>query len=346
MVLKTLAILLMAFSFAKKPAFDSSAYDKAVTLFQAKKSDKALAVLERAYRFESPDLPLKVSALAAQSALASKRWRSAEQIADSALRANWPQWPPADASNPEVATRLKGMPRLFLELVQSTVMAKSQRYNSTLEDISGPTRESLKNEIRLNSEALAQTEAASESTQASLARVREHDELMARQEYRYNLSIGLSYWTWEDRPQFTGFQTGRSMVYTPCLGFSLAYANADYEWSGGGCYGAGRSDLLFADGHYDNYASEKLLAGFGSVLAKLADGRAGFGVEADFMDSTIGGKSSNGSDLSDENQRAALMIVGRFRLSPLEIKFKGGTIVSNPGAIWVVELYYPIFGDF
>jgi hypothetical protein len=281
---------------------------------------------------------------AAKAAYVARDWSKAEQIADAALRASWPGWPPPDASQPDVVKKLKSKPKVFFNLVRVAADSKSRRFVSTSEIVSPEETALLKEEIKLDTDALVAGTGNEESGQGSWTRVQTHEEQALKEEYSLSLSMALSYWTWESRPQFSHFQASRGLIYTPCLGLALNYTNAFFDWSGGGCGGLGRGDLQFSDGHIDNHGTVTLLNGFASGLVQLSDtGSAAFGLEGDFLDLTLTGKISDGTKVAVSNQQVALMAVGRFRVSRLDIKFKGGAIIDNPSAVWQLELAYPLW---
>lgn len=336
-------LLILAAECSAGWAYDSTAFKQALKLHQKNKDDQALHKLEAAYDFSKKDLPPEVPALAAGAAASLKSWGKVERIAEAALLAHDPKWPADSANSDDLAKYLKTQTKPVLRLVRLAAEAKSRIFVSSSEDVSDEDREKKKDQIKLYSDALAQIGFEADSVQESVSRVEEHEKLDAMESYKFSLFLTASYWTWEDRPVLALATSAHAVLYTPCVGLGLHYTNEFYQWSGGACWGSGAGALQFSDNHFDDHASVTLISGFGSVLMQLSDSGAAFGIEGDAMSVTVGGTNSAGTQVSGNNTEFAFLAVGRFRLGSLDVKLKGGTIISDPSALWEVELSYPFW---
>lgn len=331
MVLKACAwILIGAFSL-NVMALDPKVYDKALDLQQKGHKDTAVRLLETNYNLRSRDLPVKVATLATSLLMSLKRWYKAEQVADVALNANWPGW---QTKKPAKANAD------FWWLLKAATEAKTQIFESGDQS---RNRGHLKAEIKAYSDLLATNSSHAENAKQMQARVDMKIENDKADAYHLDWSLSASYWTWEDRPSFDYQVAAKAKLFTPCFGFGLDYTDDFVHWAGGACAGAGSASIEFNDTHnvnYDNRGSVLLIAGYGSALLKLSNSGAAFGVETDLLNVTTSGKTADGTKRSASNEQFAVTAVGRYRFGKLDVKFKGGPVISVPSALWSFELGY------
>jgi hypothetical protein len=328
-------------------AFHAQAYEQALDLSRKNKQAAALALVQKSYNLNSPELPLQVAQLAATLALNLRDWRQAESIADAALRSHWMvgAWPPADMSAPEVDKNLKAQSKSFLALLSAGAKAKSELFLTAGPDVSEMRRQKLKDETKAYTEALAAAGPEGEKAQTYWTKIQDQEDLAAKEEYNLGLSLNVSYFTWEDRPSFDSRVTARGVFYTPCAGLALNYFNSFYEWTGGGCFGQGTGEVQFDNGTFDTHAQATLVSGYAVALIQVSD-HAAFGLEGNFMNLTMTGSSTVGQKTVATASEFAAMAVGRFQISGVEIKFKGGPNFNLPSAVWAVELGVPLYHFF
>jgi len=324
MVLRVLAVILI-FAVSQAWAVDPQAYDKASALAQKNRKESALRLLEMNYNLRSHDLPLKVATLAASLSIAVKQWHKAEQVADMAIHANWPDWP--------ATKKPKNQADLFA-LVRMSAQAKTEIFTSSDED-----HARLKAEIKKYTDYLDESHASTDDSKGLMARIETKSQVKTN-EYHYGFAVTASYMTWEDRPSFDYHLSAKEKIFTPCYGLDLNYANDQFEWAIGACGGGGAASMQFNDGHYDNRSSVTLIAGYGSGLIQLNNVGAAFGVETSVMNVMTSGKLADGTRKSVSNEEFAVTAVGRYRLGKIDMKFKGGPVISNPSALWGFELSY------
>jgi len=324
MVLKILLALSISFAWAMDP----KAYDKANEMAQKGHKEMALRLLELNYNLRSRDLPVKVATLATSLLNSLKRWHKAEQVADGALEKNWPGWQTKKLSKPSAD---------FVALLKMSAEAKTQIFEANEE---GRNREHLRSEIKLYTDHLGETKGNEGDAQQMLARVQTKAATEKAEVFHYDWNFFASYWSWEDRPTFNYQLAAKSKIFAPCFGLGVDYTNDMFHFAGGACGGGGSASMQFNTGTYDNRASVLLIAAYGSVLVRVSNSGAAFGLETDVMNLTTKGHLSDGTTESATNEEFALTAVGRYRAGNFDLKFKGGPVISNPSALWAFELGY------
>lgn len=327
-------------------AYDGAAFDKAMALYRKKSYEPALTLLEKNYDIRDPSLPPKVPYLMANLYNQMQRWQKTEKLADTVLAAQISWWPPADPNAAEVADKMKTVPRPLQALMWAAGEAKSRRFAVQYQNLLPGDREKLKNEAKFYYDVLSQSDYNSEKTQTFWARTQEREELTGKVKYAVGGYVFLSYWTWEDRLLLSvgsGAATaGHGVMFTPCVGGALSYTNAFYQWYGGGCVGAGKGNVRYDDGTYDSAAQVTLLSGFAGGLRNISEAAA-VGIESHILNRTISATSISGTKGKMEDQAFAVLAVGRFRFGKVDLKLKGGGMISSPSALWQLEIAVPVY---
>lgn len=326
MVLRSALVALLAFSFSVWSA-DPSALERAQKFAQKNQKVQALRILEQNYNLSSRELPVKVAVLAANLAIELKNWRKAERVADAALSAGWPEF--------------RGKKPDYLPLVKMSAEAKSEILTGG-DDLATSERKKLKSEIKTYSEVMLANNYENDTAQGLLSRSQK-EAVVKKDEYKIGASLSVAYSTWEDRPTFDYKLKAKAVMFTPCFGFNVNYIGDTYIMSGGACYAQGHADIQFNDGKLDNLGTISMINGSGSVLMRVSEGGSAYGIEGNWMNATLKGKAAGDREVSANNQDFAFLAVGRFQVWSVDLKFKGGTVVTKPSAIWSFEMAIPIF---
>jgi len=279
----------------------------------------------------------------ARKAMSRKDWRDAEQIADAALHAQDHNWPPSGTITEDFVKKLKGRPNSFFALVSLSADAKSHIFILHDESMTDDERSKMKAQIKAYTDVLAQSGVSVEEAEKIQSRVQDQEQLATLEEYKLSLGVLLGYSTWEDRIYFKTSIPTHAILFVPSIGLALNYTNAFYDWSGGVSYGIGDGELKFSDNSFDDHPKVTVVSGFASGLIQIHDSAAAFGAEVAARSVNVNGHNADGSTATTSPTELSALAVGRFRVSKLDLKFKGGMILGNPSALWAVEFGYPLY---
>lgn len=318
-----LCLLLPNLSWSAEP----QAVERAQKLAQKNQNVQALRVLELNYNLSSRDLPVKISSFAVSLAMKIQNWRKAERIADAALTAGWPDF--------------KGKSPNLLPVLKMSTEAKTEILTGG-DDLTASERKKLKNDIKTYTDVMIANGYEVAVVQDYSQRA-QSEAVVRRDEYKLSFSFTAGYGTWEDRPSFDYKLKAKAVLFAPCVGLAANYIGDDYIWSAGACYAQGHADVQFNDGQFDDHGSISMVNGMGSVMMRVSEGGSAYGLEGNWMNATMSGKASGDRKVSAANQDFAFLAVGRYQFYSIDLKFKGGTIVGKPSAMWAFEMSVPVF---
>jgi hypothetical protein len=346
MVLKAVVMLMLATAAAPGWAADQAIYNKALGLAKKRQYQAAADLMDKAYGPRERNVPLPMPYFAARMRLRLRQWQRAEEIVANYLPTRLAWWPPQDASAPEVGQKLKREPKGLLQLMFTAAEAKSERFREQYENLTPARREALKAELKLYVDALSQTDFEPAKVQELATSVQEKEEHAVKEEFKTGVNVFLSYWTWEDRMVFSVSGSpfsGHAEVFTPCLGASVDYTNAIYQFIGGACAGMGKTSVRYDDGKFDNAGKATIFEAFGGAMKILNENGTSVGAEAHAINRILTAESSFGVDGRAEDMGFVVLGVGRFHFWKVDLKLKGGAMIANPSAVWSMELSIPVY---
>jgi hypothetical protein len=158
--------------------------------------------------------------------------------------------------------------------------------------------------------------------------------------WRRSFQILASYQSWEEHSQFYSNSTafaGRSIILTPCLGGGLSYQNTSYDLTVGGCYGLGKAHSEINAANVDTSAAVNMFSLFAKGLKKLTNSGSGLGLQGGLLNRSITATMLDGSSVTADHLDVELMMLGRLAWQKFFFDFKGGTLIGQPSALWIIE---------